>query len=313
MVRSAEARILARKLESKASRGEWVELESFLPKAFEAGTADAAVTYYRSRVPKLVQELKMAGLPVELSRDGKRIRHELIFLNPRQEELRCRVGFELLRHGDWHGKDDFLKLTGHEDHQKVIQVMGASGYAIERRETRGTMEYRLTSAVPGEPRARAFKTPTGGARERLYALDSHTCAICGTRQESRNLRPDHRIPAQIAGSPDQFRGDDWMEEYQTLCVTCNYEKREACKRCPNWTTKDPSVCAVCFWARPDNFEHVATEHRAATDVIVWSDESRELRETLRKRARDEGISIGELLVRIARKEPAESEEHNVQK
>ena len=296
-----EARILALKLSSRLKPNTWEEIDRFLQRAFESRTAGVAIQHYQQRIGATVGELQAGGLPVELSADGKSIRHALTLPNPRKEELRCRVGFELLHDMKWHDKEDFLRLTGHEDHQKVIQVMGASGYAVERRDKGGIREYRLTSLTPGEKKARAFKTPSGKALHKLYERDSFTCRICGAKMSGPNLRPDHRVPAQFGGSPENFIGEEWMQQFQALCAVCNYEKREACKRCPNWIARNIETCNSCYWASPDNYDHMATEAKTASDILKWSRAQLAFRERIRELSRKKGMSLSDVLIELAKK------------
>jgi hypothetical protein len=96
-----------------------------------------------------------------------------------------------------------------------------------------------------------------GARDNLTSKDrdlvlrkhSNRCNFCGS---AKDLQADHRVGVAIAGS--QAGGE--IDKYQALCRMCNLNKRVACGKCP---MQNPSDCAGCGWAYPENHTHIAGE------------------------------------------------------
>jgi ribosome biogenesis protein Tsr3 len=42
--------------------------------------------------------------------------------------------------------------------------------------------------------------------------------------------------------------------------------------CANWTRKDAAFCVKCFWARPENYEHIAGKRRRIISILFAGDE-----------------------------------------
>jgi len=55
-----------------------------------------------------------------------------------------------------------------------------------------------------------------------------------------------------------------------VCGSCNRAKSWSCEHCPNGLeTKDPKICAVCYWASPLKYTHVATLDIRRLD-LTWT-------------------------------------------
>jgi hypothetical protein len=88
----------------------------------------------------------------------------------------------------------------------------------------------------------------------LKAAYDNKCAVCSGAFASRMLQADHRIPFAIAGDKASMAAEDFMP----LCAPDNRAKSWSCEHCPNWVIRDPATCATCFWAHPENYDHVET-------------------------------------------------------
>lgn len=80
------------------------------------------------------------------------------------------------------------------------------------------------------------------------------CAICAGVFAPRMLQADHRVPFAIAGDKPTMDQHDYMP----LCAADNRAKSWSCEHCPNWEWRREDVCQGCFWAHPENYEHVET-------------------------------------------------------
>ena len=119
------------------------------------------------------------------------------------------------------------------------------------------------------------------------------CQICGATE---NLQVDHRIPYEVAG---ESNGES-TAVYMVLCGSCNRKKSWSCEHCPNWTGKrSPKVCATCYWAGSDNYEHVATEPQRRADLVWRQDEIADY-EGLRAKAQRAAEAVPEYIKRILR-------------
>ena len=93
------------------------------------------------------------------------------------------------------------------------------------------------------------------------------CGVCFTEYEPRYLQIDHRVPFEVAGDP---AGELDSVEFMLVCGSCNRAKSWSCEHCKNWS-EDHSidVCNSCYWAKPDNYAHVALRLIRRLD-ITWS-------------------------------------------
>ena len=125
-------------------------------------------------------------------------------------------------------------------------------------------------------------------REKLVARDGEECAICAAPLSARALQIDHRIPYEIDGDSDT------LEDHMLLCGSCNRSKSWTCENCPNWKTKNSSICRECYWAFPVKYLHVATVQQRRTD-ITWVGDEILIHDFLSQEARDASQSIAEYL------------------
>ena len=81
------------------------------------------------------------------------------------------------------------------------------------------------------------------------------------------LQIDHRIPFEIAG--DSGEADEGASAYQLVCPSANRAKSRTCENCPNWRKKEAALCRTCYWAFPEDYEHVATREVRRLD-LTWT-------------------------------------------
>lgn len=102
----------------------------------------------------------------------------------------------------------------------------------------------------------------------LVAEYGGRCCLCNAPFESRYLQIDHRIPYLVAGNGDAAMLQ--VKDYMLVCGSCNRAKSWSCEHCPNGlVTKDPKVCATCYWADPLKYAHVATLDIRRLD-LTWT-------------------------------------------
>lgn len=104
-------------------------------------------------------------------------------------------------------------------------------------------------------------------KKELVKINGPQCAICLEDYAATYLQVDHCIPYQVSGEQDAARR---VNDYMLLCGSCNRAKSWVCEHCENWQTlKSLEVCASCYWASPDSYEHVAMKPVRRLE-IVWS-------------------------------------------
>lgn len=71
--------------------------------------------------------------------------------------------------------------------------------------------------------------------------------------------------------------------YMLLCGSANRAKSWSCEHCVNWRElKDPEICRRCYWAYPEDYEHVAMRQARRTD-IMWTGDEISVYERLKQR------------------------------
>ena len=99
---------------------------------------------------------------------------------------------------------------------------------------------------------------------------------------------------------DEGLGDFDVESYMLLDGSSQRAKSWSCEHCPNMTgVLDPGVCRTCFWAYPENYQHVATRDIRRTDV-VWQGKDVPVHDRLKAEAEKLGITVADILRQIAR-------------
>lgn len=86
-------------------------------------------------------------------------------------------------------------------------------------------------------------------------VEKHGARCFASRElmDETALQVDHRIPCEIAGECDERE----IERFMLLSPSANRAKSWACEHCENWKNKDVAFCSRCFWAHPEDYDHVA--------------------------------------------------------
>lgn len=127
-------------------------------------------------------------------------------------------------------------------------------------------------------------------KEALIEQYGCQCFIYLEEVEERELQIDHRIPFEVGGEPE-LDADNFM----LLCGSANRAKSWSCQQCNNWKNlKDSSICASCYWAFPEEYEHIAMQPIRRIDLL-WRGEDIETYEHLRERAITMNKSLANLV------------------
>ena len=124
-------------------------------------------------------------------------------------------------------------------------------------------------------------------RDLVIAKAHGKCGICLAEYESRYFQIDHRIPYEISGDAPEERNPD---DYMPLCGECQRKKSWSCEHCLNWTKHDKDICSTCYWASPEQFEHLAGKQERKV-ILTWSEKEIKQYKELDKLARTKGSSI----------------------
>ena len=94
------------------------------------------------------------------------------------------------------------------------------------------------------------------------------CFIYLETMDESTLQVDHRIPYEIGGERDEKD----IAHFMLLSPSANRAKSWTCEHCDNWKNHDESFCMRCFWAYPENYEHVAGNPVKVVSIIFSGDE-----------------------------------------
>ncbi len=86
---------------------------------------------------------------------------------------------------------------------------------------------------------------------------------------ARLLQPDHRVPYEIGGDPENMLDTDY---FMLLSPSANRDKSWACEHCINWVEKNINMCKTCYYAYPENYQHIAGEVEKKLNIIFKNDD-----------------------------------------
>jgi len=133
-----------------------------------------------------------------------------------------------------------------------------------------------------QPFSKAFK-------KLLYERQGGKCAFSGEPLEARYLSIGHRIPYQVAG--DQVAAEDRPGAFMLIALGLQRMKSWSCENCRNGKEiRDITICDACYWANPENDQHIAMEQRRRID-ITWVGPEITAYDILAKAAARGGISL----------------------
>ena len=200
---------------------------------------------------------------------------------------------------------DDLNRLGYNHPPRAIGDVRDAGIPVvtERAQTPGgksMARYRLGRAedVQGDRHAGRSVLPKAFKAALLVRYGSADC-ITGAKLDPRVLQVDHRVPYRVAGDAGLAERD--TSAYMLLDASSQRAKSWSCEQCRNLLElRDPEVCKTCFWAYPEDYQHIAMQAIRRTDV-VWRDEDVPVHDRLKEVADREGIPMSELLLRLARR------------
>lgn len=105
-------------------------------------------------------------------------------------------------------------------------------------------------------------------KRKLIEQHGSMCFIYMENMDEALLQVDHRIPYEIAGEQDEAD----TEKFMLLSPSANRAKSWSCEHCINWQNKDALFCVKCFWAYPENYEHIAGKYGKTVHIFFSGNE-----------------------------------------
>ncbi len=210
----------------------------------------------------------------------------------------------LLEHILAHGQvttDELRDLYGYEHPPRAARDVREEGIPIKTRRVKAESGRTIAayyidtdSALDADKKGRrAF---TKAFKKLLTSHYGTLCGLCSAVFPARALQIDHRIPYEVAGEVEDAKPSEFM----LLCASCNRSKSWSCENCSNCKEhKDASKCGACYWASPDEYEHIALDQRRRLTLTWQATETGQyelLKATAKAREQDLGALAKELIV-----------------
>lgn len=207
----------------------------------------------------------------------------------RKPSKRAQVCVKLMSNGKWYSAERIRTETGYRHPNRAMTDVRQAGYEVQSRfvktkNGKRVVEWRLGSTMPTKPLKKRISL-TKSEMETIFKRDDFTCALCKNKYDSDFLRVDHKEPISRTPRGNEFSKDDpnWTNHFQTLCLICNYEKREICKKC------ERDSCGDCELYDP------------IENVGILIKLNKKMLSRLTKRAKDASLSVQELIKQILSK------------
>ena len=145
----------------------------------------------------------------------------------------------------------------------TYRVTGTNGRSI------GAYKFGVPADTKINPsRASGRTVLTKALKQALIEKYGAQCFVYLEPMDESVLQVDHRIPYEIGGENDEENIDNYM----LLSPSANRAKSWACEHCKNWERKDKNYCIRCFWAHPEDYDHIAGKHERIISLVFTDDE-----------------------------------------
>lgn len=203
--------------------------------------------------------------------------------------------------------DELESLYGYEHPPRAARDVAELGIPLERGWVRNAQGRRIRVYRLGDlsqiRRLRGRAPVPKKVKQLIVQQQGERCFICQTALPTRALQVDHRIPYEISGGVENPA--EHLDEFMLLCASCNRAKSWSCEHCPNWISERlAEICRRCYWAHPEDYEHVALRQVRRLD-IVWSEEEVAVFEQLRQQAQQRGTAMPEYVKAVLRRHALE--------
>lgn len=181
----------------------------------------------------------------------------------------------ILKHG-FITNNDLTDIYGYNHPPRAIRDVREEGIPIDTYRVDGKDGRKIGAYKFGDPskieshKLGGRKTFSKKFKKDLVKCYGEKCIISSEFYEERYLQIDHRIPYQVSG--DMVSNDDDLTKFMLLSGAAQRQKSWSCEHCKNLlVTKDPSICANCYWASPEKYTHVAMKQERSITLIFSGD------------------------------------------
>lgn len=208
----------------------------------------------------------------------------------------------ILKHGQI-STEDLKNTYGYNHPPRAARDVKEHGIPLETFKIVGSDGRKIAAYRFPDPEKIRFRRLSGRTglskkiKEELIERYGCKCFIYLEEMDSAELQIDHRVPFEVSGDAEDLNPDDFM----LLCASANRAKSWSCEHCENWkSTKDKQMCLSCYWAYPDNYDHVAMRPIRRLDLI-WQGEEVKKYKRMQDDARTAGVDIPQYVKSIIEK------------
>jgi hypothetical protein len=181
----------------------------------------------------------------------------------------------ILKHG-YITSQELKDNYGYNHPPRAVRDVREHGIPIETYRIAGTDGRKIAAYRFGNPHEVGNSLSKSSGRTALSKtlkkalIEKHgaRCSIYFESVDENLLQVDHRIPYEIAGEQDEKDVDAFM----LLSPSANRMKSWTCEHCDNWKIKNTACCQKCFWAFPENYDHVANRKQKVVTIVFTDDE-----------------------------------------
>ena len=181
----------------------------------------------------------------------------------------------ILQHGFITSQE--LKDTyGYNHPPRAVRDVREHGIPLETYRIEGTDGRKIAAYKFGNPDdAKNMLSKSAGRtvlsktlKQALIEKYGSKCFIYFEPMDENLLQVDHRIPYEIAGEQNEQN----LELYMLLSLSANRAKSWTCEHCENWERKNSEFCVKCFWAYPEDYEHIARKQQRIISIVFTGNE-----------------------------------------
>lgn len=169
---------------------------------------------------------------------------------------------------------DLNKIYGYDHPPRAIRDVRELGIPIKKKMVKDETGKRMADYTFGDPKDVGTESKTSGRtvfskalKQALIDKYGAKCFIYLEDVDPDILQVDHRVPYEIGGE----HAEKDIEYYMLLSPSANRMKSWTCEHCTNWQKKDKDICMRCFWAYPEDYDHVAGISEKVI-MLIFSDE-----------------------------------------
>jgi hypothetical protein len=181
----------------------------------------------------------------------------------------------ILKHG-FITSQELKDIYGYNHPPRAIRDVREYGIPLETYRIKGEDGRNIAAYKFGDPSSKINVLSKSVGRTTLskalkqILIDKYgsKCFIYFETMDESTLQVNHRVPYEIEGEQDERD----LEHYMLLSPSANRAKSWTCEHCVNWEIKDISFCLKCFWAHPENYEHIAGKQQRIISIVFTDNE-----------------------------------------